>query len=265
MPAVSVLSRLRGIVDNDAYAGTFQSFGQYRGALRQHIDNLMAGARAAGVKQPMEKIMNSENAMPTVASLYPSAHPFPEAVRRVGQLEHMLRSGVVVQLDALTAYAITANGGMKQDKQGPWVMKVDVMGHARNANEDTEALALFTGKMHERLAQARKAGRYGWDSASCSVDSLARLLILNVASGDHVSVANYAMMLEQRSADGGVMPEALAYFSRKLAAPPACTEDQAENFAQALIAQGWHNADPACVDGLKTLLSKFLATQLAPQ
>lgn len=38
------------------------------------------------------------------------------------------------------------------------------------------------------------------------------------------------------------------------------TEEQAHAFAQALIAQGWLNDDPNCVDGLQRLLGAFAAS-----
>lgn len=264
MPVMDALTKFRSVVSNDAYASTFQNVGQYRTSLLKHIDNQAAAEKLLLLKTETGSRMNNSHEMPLAVMAYPAAHPYPVAVLRVRQLEQALLSGIVVHLDALTTYTITANGGMRQDAQGPWVMKVDVTGHARSANQDTEALALFTGKMHERLALARKKGKYGWDLPSgCTVGSLARLLMLNVASGDHVSVANYAMMLEQRGTDSSVLPDALAYYVRQEAHPPICTRDSAETFAQALIAQGWHNGDEACVDGLEKLLTIFLTTQAA--
>lgn len=261
MPALEVLAKLRAVVGNDPYAGTFQSFGHYRSAILKHIDNLAAGMKLGGRKPELESDMNTMNQMPLAASAYDPEHPFPEAVRRVDQLERAILSGVIVQLDALTTYTASPYGGMRQDPQGPWVAKLDVMGQARSAHPDGEALALFAAKMHGRLFKARKQGRAGWDNpAECTTASLARLLMLNVATGDHVSVGNYAMMLEQRGADPGVLADALEYYVRHETAAPACTRDSAETFAQALIAQGWHSADPACVDGLETLLRNFMGS-----
>lgn len=211
MALQEALAQLRDVVANDTYAMTFQSFGQYRTGLIKQIDNQAAAARLASHTLKQEIAMNTD--VPLVAKAYPPDHPFPVALRRVGQLERALQSGVIVHLDALTTYTIAPSGGMRQDPQGPWVMKVDVMGHARSAHSDGEALALFTGKMHERLVDARKQGRSGWDQpGECSVDILAALLIKAVADGDLASVANYAMMLEQRSADTSVLPAALARY-----------------------------------------------------
>lgn len=260
MPALEVLAMMRTVVSNDPYASTFQSFGQYRTALLRHIDNLGA-AVACATKNEKELAMNqAEYKMPLAAIAYPPEHPFPLAVRRVAMLERAMSSGVIVQLDALATYTATAHGGMRLDPQGPWVTKLEVMGHSRSAHPDGEALAIFTALMHERLVKAHKAGKSGWDDpAECTVASLARLLILNVASGDYVSVANYAMMLEQRTAEPEVLLDALAHFVQSEICGQPHSRDAAETFAQALIAKGWHNDDPACVDGVDALLVDYCA------
>lgn len=259
MQVLDTLAKLRSVVGSDAYAGTFQSFGQYRTALLKHIDNQAAAAKLAGHQAASETNMNSENKMPLAAIAYQPEHPFPVAVRRVDELERALQSGVVINLDGLTTYTASPNGGMRQDPQGPWVTKLDVMGRARSAHPDGVAIALFSSKMHERMMKARKAGRSGWESpAQCTTADLARLLMRNVSSGDYVSVANYAMMLEHRGAGTGALTDALDDLATEEALSDFDEHQASDTFAQALIAQGWHNPDPDCVDGLKTLLAAFL-------
>lgn len=261
MPALKALAQVRAIVDDDSYAMSFQNFAQYRTSLRKHIDNLATAVLCAEMTDK-ELAMNQAIQMPLAAIAYPPEHPYPMAVRRATILERAMSSGVIVQLDALATYIATANGGMRLDPHGPWVLKLEVMGHSRSAHPDGEALAIFTAAMHERLVKARKAGRSGWDDpAECSVASLARLLILNVASGDHVSVANYAMMLEQRGAEPEVLLDALAHFVQSEIGDCSYSGEAVEEFAQALIAQGWHNDDPACVVGLDKIIGGFLATE----
>lgn len=53
---------LRDVIANDAYAATFQSLGQYRAALIQHMDNLDAAARAAQHIIESEKVCKTTNA-----------------------------------------------------------------------------------------------------------------------------------------------------------------------------------------------------------
>jgi hypothetical protein len=42
LSTAAILQRLRDALNDDAYAATFQSMGQYRTSLLKHIDNLAA-------------------------------------------------------------------------------------------------------------------------------------------------------------------------------------------------------------------------------
>lgn len=253
--------------------------------------------------------MQPTEQMPLATLAYPSEHPYPIAVRRVNQLEQLLLSGVIVHLHELTRYSSTGKG-MVPDEKGGWVTLVDVMGQSRATHADDEAAARFTGKVLKRLAIARKAGRYGWDTPNCNDADLARSMTHNLAIGDLVDVAVYAMMLDARGASTDVIRKALethlatndadsqatvtfgkylsgyrpgdegwddadrsAYMAAlrvqpmhyKFSTPTQSTagkeaqRDAAEAFAQALIAQGWHNGSETCVEGVEELLGAFLA------
>lgn len=52
---VLVRETLREIVENDQYAATFQSVGQYRTALLKHIANRQAAEAAARMAQPSQR------------------------------------------------------------------------------------------------------------------------------------------------------------------------------------------------------------------
>jgi len=69
---------------------------------------------------------------------------------------------------------------------------------------DDAAVDRFAAAMKAKLASARAKGRSGWDSPDlCSSEKLARMLVRRgVAGGDVVDVANFAMMLHQRAAQG---------------------------------------------------------------
>lgn len=72
------------------------------------------------------------------------------------------------------------------------------------AHPDDAAVDRFAAAMKAKLASARAKGRSGWDSPDlCSSEKLARMLVRRgVAGGDVVDVANFAMMLHQRAAQG---------------------------------------------------------------
>ncbi len=211
--------------------------------------------------------------LPLSAKAYDPEHPYPVALRNLSALQQLVFSGAVVRLDALGRYTATQYGGMRPDPQGPWVLLIDVMGQSRTTHNDDIAVAQFGSKMHYRMERARKAGARGWnDPASCSPITLASLLIKNAYEGDFVSVANYAMMLDQRGADQKVLADAIDANAKKIATAildeqravlfprwdQLNTHDQADAFAQALIAQGWHNDDVNCVHKLRELLRTFL-------
>ncbi len=164
------LAQLRTFVADDSHSCTYQTFGQYRTALLNKIDSLAAATT------PPEKAMSNDFKLPYATTAYPASHPYPCAIRRVAQLEKLVLSGVIVQLDELTRHTATAYGGMVRDTKGPWVTLVEVMGRAR--------------------------------------------------------------------------------------APHQFTRDAADTFAQALIAQGWHNGSETCVDGLQGLLTAFLSKHI---
>lgn len=80
---------------------------------------------------------------------------------------------------------------------------------------------LFAACCKEKLAIARKKGRSGWDNPEvCSVEHLAELLVHHLTKGNagtFEDIANFAMMLHQRSAD----PKVLARAVRSLRFTPA--------------------------------------------
>jgi hypothetical protein len=78
------------------------------------------------------------------------------------------------------------------------------------SHSDDIAVDKFAGMMKTKLAKSREKGRGGWDDPEqCTVEFLAKLLIEHIRKGDPVDVANLAMMLSLRNADGNVLKEAL--------------------------------------------------------
>jgi hypothetical protein len=71
---------------------------------------------------------------------------------------------------------------------------------------------LFASCCKEKLAAARNKGRSGWDHPEvCSVEHLAELLVHHLTKGNtgtFEDIANFAMMLHQRSADPKVLVSA---------------------------------------------------------
>ena len=66
-------------------------------------------------------------------------------------------------------------------------------------HSDDLAVDLFAAAMKLKLAEARAAGRGGWDDpARCSIADLCRDLRVHTHKGDPVDVANYAMMIWAR-------------------------------------------------------------------
>lgn len=64
------------------------------------------------------------------------------------------------------------------------------------------ALVEFTDSMRDKLIEAARKGRHGWnDPISFPAKSCAALLMQAVIDGDTVSTANYAMFLHQRGQD----------------------------------------------------------------
>lgn len=61
---MTLLARLRDVVADDGYAGTFQSLSQYRTALLRHITNLTAAAASFDSKHP-EQPMNGNHSTPS--------------------------------------------------------------------------------------------------------------------------------------------------------------------------------------------------------
>lgn len=67
-------------------------------------------------------------------------------------------------------------------------------------HRDDAAVDRFATAMKAKMASARAKGRSGWDDPSqCTAADLSRMLREHVAKGDPVDVANFAMMLHQRS------------------------------------------------------------------
>jgi hypothetical protein len=51
LSTAAILQRLRDALNDDAYAATFQTMGQYRTSLLKHIDNLAAASELATTNQ----------------------------------------------------------------------------------------------------------------------------------------------------------------------------------------------------------------------
>jgi hypothetical protein len=81
-------------------------------------------------------------------------------------------------------------------------------------HSDDAAVDRFAAAMKAKLAKSRAKGRGGWDDPNvCSVEFLAQLLVEHLGKGNagtFEDVANFAMMLHQRSADPKVLAEAAA-------------------------------------------------------
>jgi hypothetical protein len=78
---------------------------------------------------------------------------------------------------------------------------------------DDAAVDRFSALMKEKLAKSRAKGRGGWDdSAQCTVEFLAQLLVEHVEKGDPVDIANLAMMVQLRGGCAIDVYEALAVF-----------------------------------------------------
>ena len=63
-------------------------------------------------------------------------------------------------------------------------------------HSDDTAVDLFAAKMKEKLKKSRDKGRRGWES--CQIEHLITSLKDHISKGDHVDVANFAMMISQR-------------------------------------------------------------------
>lgn len=125
---------------------------------------------------------------------------------------------------------------------------------------------IFSACCKEKLAIARRKGRGGWDDPEiCSVEHLADLLVHHLTKGNEGTfedIANFAMMLHQRSADPAVLVSAVlslrftkgekeaverALNGRTTAAPPAVLPpdviDKAKHIASVLEMIGSFDAD----------------------
>jgi len=89
-------------------------------------------------------------------------------------------------------------------------LKGDQVNHAEHS--DNFHFDLFAARCKEKLAAARNKGRGGWDNPEvCSAEYLAELLVHHLTkgnSGTYEDIANFAMMLHQRSADPKVLVSA---------------------------------------------------------
>ncbi len=89
-----------------------------------------------------------------------------------------------------------------------------------DAHSDSKAVDVFAKAMKEKLYQARLRGRGGWDKPDeCTVDLLAKMLMMETTEGDPVGVANFAMMLFMRKAKPEVLSHAARDFQERMAAP----------------------------------------------
>ena len=64
---------------------------------------------------------------------------------------------------------------------------------------DDTAVDRFAAEMKRKLAAARAKGRGGWNTDECTAERLSGMLREHVEKGDPVDVANFCMMLQQRS------------------------------------------------------------------
>lgn len=69
---------------------------------------------------------------------------------------------------------------------------------ADEARKDNRAVDAFAKAMKRKLAQKRREGYSGWETAD--VRRLCLMLVQHVDKGDPVDVANFAMMIHQRLA-----------------------------------------------------------------
>ncbi len=75
------------------------------------------------------------------------------------------------------------------------------------SQKDNLAVDQFAEAMKRKMAKARRKGKRGWDDPqSCTAEHLAALLMDEVTTDsgrpDPVDIANYAMMLHARGAEG---------------------------------------------------------------
>jgi hypothetical protein len=85
---------------------------------------------------------------------------------------------------------------------------------APDAHPDNLAVNRFADAMKAQLSDKRKQGFGGWDNPEeCTASWLSELLRKHVEKGDPIDVANFCMMLHQRS-------------ERILPSPPSSTEER---------------------------------------
>lgn len=114
-------------------------------------------------------------------------------------------------------------------RTGATLWEINMMGRlllagAEGQHSDDIHFDLFAAACKGKLATARNKGRSGWDRPeSCSVEHLAQLLIHHLTKGNagtFEDIANFAMMLHQRSADPKVLANAARSQVRALDAIP---------------------------------------------
>jgi len=110
------------------------------------------------------------------------------------------------RLDEL-AYGRTSATLREINMMGRLILRATPAEHSDDFHFD-----LFAACCKEKLATARNKGRSGWDNPEvCSVEHLAELLVHHLTKGNagtFEDIANFAMMLHQRSADPKVLARA---------------------------------------------------------
>ena len=86
-----------------------------------------------------------------------------------------------------------------------------------NTAIDSAAIGMFTADMSARLAAKRAEGRHGWwDPNTCSVETLAQMLIGFIHRGELLDAANLCMFLYCREGGAEACAEAfIAAMDRK--------------------------------------------------
>jgi hypothetical protein len=78
-----------------------------------------------------------------------------------------------------------------------------ITGDTINKSADGMLVRVASSAMDEKLRLSREKGRGGWwDSSTCSIEDLKRMLVEHVDKGDMVDVMNFAAMIYFREVGG---------------------------------------------------------------
>ena len=80
------------------------------------------------------------------------------------------------------------------------LISIDGVAYSNEPHPDDLAVDRFAAAMKEKMKRSRDIGRGGWDDPEvCKIEDLGKMLVDHVAKGDPVDIANFCMMLHQRS------------------------------------------------------------------